>query len=53
MNRVTTNHSLLFLVVALVCFVVALLLALSVFDGGNYPAWIAGGLIAFVAAHLP
>ena len=47
------SRSLLFLVGALVCFVIALLLTLNVIHGGNEPAWIAGGLVSFVAAHLP
>jgi len=35
---------------ALVCFIVAWLLAINhVFHGGNEPAWVAGGL-AFLAA---
>lgn len=47
------TRSLLFLVVALVCLTIALLLALNVFDGPHEDAWLIGGLIAFVAAHLP
>ena len=40
-------------IVAVVCFIVALLLALTVIDSGNFDAWVAGGLAAFAAAHLP
>lgn len=47
------NRTLLFLVVALVCFLIALLIATSLISGTHYDAWIAGGLAAFVAAHLP
>lgn len=49
----TLNRSLFFLVAAIVCFVVALLLTLSVIHGGNEPAWLVGGLLAFALAHLP
>ncbi len=49
----TVTRPLLFLVAAIVCFVVALLLALSVFSGGNEQAWVDGGLLAFALAHLP
>lgn len=51
--NVTLNRSLLFLIVALVCFLIALLLATDILSGGNYAAWVAGGLAAFVAAHIP
>ena len=49
----TLNRSLLFLVAAVVCFVIALLLPLSVISGGNEDAWVVGGLLAFTLAHLP
>jgi hypothetical protein len=49
----TLNRSLVFLVVAIVCLAVGLLLALNVISGGNQDAWLFGGLLAFVAAHLP
>lgn len=49
----TLTRNLLFLIVAIVCFTVALLLALDVVYNGNQPAWVDGGLIAFAAAHLP
>lgn len=38
--------------VALALYTVAMLISLNAFDG-NYPAFIAGGSMAFVAAHLP
>jgi hypothetical protein len=49
----TLNRSLVFLVAAVVCFVVALLLALSVFSGGNETAWAYGGLLALALSFLP
>jgi len=48
----TTVDGILFCyIVALVCFFIALLIAVSKFNG-NYDAWLAGGLLAFVAARL-
>jgi hypothetical protein len=47
------HHSLVFIVAAVVCFVVALLLALSVFSGGNETAWTVGGLLALTLSFLP
>lgn len=49
----TINRSLLFLVAALICMVIAVLLETSVFNGGDWQAWMLGGFIAFIAAHLP
>ena len=49
----TFNRSIVLLIVAIVCFAVGLLLALSVINGGNQDALLAGGLLAFAAAHLP
>lgn len=46
------NLGLLFLVAAAVCFVVCLLLALSVFSGGNFDAWLSGGLLAYILSLL-
>jgi hypothetical protein len=43
----------LFLVAAVVCFVIALLLATHTFTGGNDLAWAFGGALAFVLAHFP
>lgn len=42
----------IFLVVALVCFLVALLLSGDVLTGGHWATWVSGGLAAFVAAHF-
>lgn len=42
----------IFLVASAICFVVALLLALSVLSGGNEQAWVDGGLLSFVLAFL-
>lgn len=47
------NRSLLFLVCALVCFVILFLLAIDALSGGNSAAWLAAGLVFFTAAHLP
>ena len=49
----TLNRSLIFLIAAIVCFVVALLLALAVFTGGNEHAWEVGGLLALALSFLP
>lgn len=49
----TVNRSLVFIVAAVVCFVVALLLALSVFSGGNEQAWEIGGFLALALSFLP
>ena len=48
----TLNRNLILLVIAILCFLVALLLDVDVFSGSHEPAWIAGGLAAFAAAHL-
>ena len=47
------TRPLLFVVAAAVCFAVALLLAVNVISGGNFDAWLAGGLLAFTLAHIP
>ena len=47
------NRPVLFLVAALVCFVVCFLLAVDVVTGGNFSAFLAAGLACFTAAHLP
>lgn len=47
------TRSLLFLVIAIVCFAIALLLDIAVIHGGNESAWIAGGLLSFAVSHLP
>ncbi len=49
----TVNHNLILLVAAIVCFVISLLGALSVFNGVDIKAWELGGFVAFAAAHLP
>ena len=49
----TLNRRLLFLLAAIVCFVVALLLTLSVFTGGNEHAWEVGGFLALALSFLP
>ena len=49
----TLSRNLVLLVIAILCFLIALLLDLNVFSGSHEPAWIAGGLAAFAAAHLP
>jgi len=47
------TRSLLFLVAAAACFVVALLIAINAISSGNFDAWLAGGLLSFVLAHIP
>ena len=49
----TINRSLFFVVAAVVCFVVALLLALAVFSGGNQQAWVDGGLLSLALSFIP
>lgn len=49
----TLNRHLILLIGAIVCFLVALLLDVNVFSGGNEPAWVAGGLLSFAASFLP
>lgn len=47
------SRSLVFLIIAIVCFTIGLLLAISVLSGGNLDGWLFAGLLAFAAAHLP
>lgn len=47
------NRHLILIIAAIVCFLVALLLSLNVFSGGNELAWAFGGALAFVASFLP
>ena len=47
------NRSLVFLIAAIVCFLVGFLLAVDVISGSNVTAWTLAGLTAFAAAHLP
>lgn len=47
------NRSVIFLVIAIVCFLVGFLLAVDVVSGSNITAWTLAGLTAFAAAHLP
>ena len=47
------SRSLLFLVGALVAFVLCFLEATGVVSGVNYEAWLAAGLASFTASHLP
>jgi hypothetical protein len=49
----TLNRHLLFIIGAIVCFIVALLLALAVFSGGNQAAWVDGGLLSLALSFLP
>lgn len=39
------------ILIAVICFVVAWLMASSIVDGGNVTAWLAAGLASFAAAH--
>ena len=47
------TRQLVFLLAAIVCFAVALLLALNAFSGPSQDDWLIGGLLAFALAHLP
>lgn len=47
------NRSLIFLIIAVLCFAIGLLLAVDVISGSNVTAWALAGLLAFAAAHLP
>ena len=49
----TINRSLVFIVAAIVCFTVALLMAVSVVSGGNAQAWVDGGLLSLALSFLP
>lgn len=49
----TLTRSLFFLIAAILCFAIALLLALSVFSGGNQQAWEDGGLLALALSFIP
>lgn len=49
----TLNRSLFFVVAAVVCFVVALLLSLAVFTGGNQQAWEIGGFLSLALSFVP
>jgi len=46
------TFKLLLLVAAVVCFIVALLLATGVFSGSSEDAWAFGGALSFVASFL-
>lgn len=48
----TLTRSALLIVAAVVCFVMALLIALNALDG-NSQAWTDGGLVAFAGSFLP
>lgn len=47
------NRSLVFLVVAIVCFAIGLCVAVNLLSGGNLDGWLFAGLLAFALAHLP
>lgn len=49
----TFTRSVLFVVVSLVCFLIALLLSVDIISGSNTAAWGYAGLASFAAAHLP
>lgn len=48
----TVNRSLFFLIAAIVCMAIALLLALSVITGDATP-WAYGGLLSFFLSFVP
>lgn len=47
------TRNVLLIAAAIVCFLLCLLEAIGAVEGVNYDAWLAAGLIAFAAAHLP
>lgn len=47
------TRNVLFIVIAIVCFVIAFLLSVDVVSASNVTAWICAGLASFAAAHLP
>jgi len=49
----TLNRNLLFLIAAIVAFLVCFLGAIGSVSGVNFDAWLAAGLVGFAAAHLP
>lgn len=48
----TVTAKVFFLIAAVVCFAVALLLAVGAFSGGNEVAWQDGGLLSLALAFL-
>lgn len=48
----TVTRHLLFIVAAVVCFLVGFLIGVDVFDGDQSP-WLFGGLGLFAASQLP
>jgi hypothetical protein len=46
MQPIAFTPRLFFMIAAIVCFVVALLIAVNAFSGGNETAWEVGGLLA-------
>jgi len=48
----TLNRKLLFLIAAIICIVIALLIAVGVFSADDKP-WVYGGLLAFFLVFLP
>lgn len=52
-SRMALRPRILFLVAALVCFIIGLLVALGTFGGTDWPPWLLGGLTAWVLAGFP
>jgi hypothetical protein len=48
----TVPRRLIFLIAAIVCFVIALLLSLGVFTGNNQDSWELGGLLSLTLSFL-
>jgi hypothetical protein len=46
------SRSLLFILAAVICFAVALLVSLGAVQS-SFDSWVAGGLLSFALAHLP
>ena len=53
MSREQVNRGLLFLVAAIVCFVIALLIATGVVDSTSGKDWELGGFLALALSFLP
>jgi hypothetical protein len=53
MSREQFNRGLLFLVAAILCFAIALLIATGVVDSTNGHDWEVGGFLALALSFLP
>ena len=53
MNRESLNRGLLFLVAAILCFAIALLISTGVLDSNTARDWELGGFLALALSFLP